>query len=227
MLFNGSTDFSNWTNVKMERDSVLDNQSNETDEQQPKFGAGSEFGKEIRDEMRKKKYGGSRNKSSDQPWMLKVGSKKFRGIREGGVSENAAYYVFAHGADNVIEAYPLEEWYKFQAINRFKTLTAEEAEVEFMKRNKHINYFSLMLRKRLKGDEVADVDLDGLNSSAISKMSKSAKNHDLKISEMDEWMSSSGDDSADLDDDATNVKSKNDDEYDDNQTKKTKKKKNC
>lgn len=32
------------------------------------------------------------------------------GIREGGVSENAAYYVFTHAADGAIEAFPLQEW---------------------------------------------------------------------------------------------------------------------
>lgn len=43
--------------------------------------------------------------------------------------------------------------YKFQPIQRYKALSAEEAEQEFSKRNKHLNYFSLMLRKRLRGDE--------------------------------------------------------------------------
>lgn len=35
---------------------------------------------------------------------------RFKGIREGGVSENAAYYVFTHAADGAIDAYPLQEW---------------------------------------------------------------------------------------------------------------------
>ena len=58
---------------------------------------------------------------------------RFRGIREGGVAENAAYYVFTHGSDGSIEAYPAGEWYNFQPIQRFKALSAEEAEVEFGK----------------------------------------------------------------------------------------------
>lgn len=48
--------------------------------------------------------------------------------------------------------------YKFQPIQRYKALSAEEAEQEFSKRNKHMNYFSLMLRKRLKGED--DIELD-------------------------------------------------------------------
>lgn len=35
----------------------------------------------------------------------------FLGIREGGVSENASYYVFTHAPDGAIEAFPLHEWY--------------------------------------------------------------------------------------------------------------------
>lgn len=56
---------------------------------------------------------------------------RFKGIREGGVGENAAFYVFTHAADGAIDAYPLCEWYNFQPINRYKSLSAEEAELEF------------------------------------------------------------------------------------------------
>lgn len=47
------------------------------------------------------------------------------------MSENAAYYVFTHAADGAIDAYPLQEWYNFQPIQRYKALSAEEAEQEF------------------------------------------------------------------------------------------------
>lgn len=56
---------------------------------------------------------------------------RFRGVREGGVAENAAYYVFTHGPDGAIEAFPLNEWYNFHPIQRYKALSAEEAEEEF------------------------------------------------------------------------------------------------
>jgi len=40
----------------------------------PKFGAGSEYGREQRDEARKKKFGMQRKKysSDDQPWLLSL-----------------------------------------------------------------------------------------------------------------------------------------------------------
>ena len=44
----------------------------------PKFGAGSEFGREEREEARRKKYGIYRRKYAieDQPWLMKIGSGK-------------------------------------------------------------------------------------------------------------------------------------------------------
>ena len=44
----------------------------------PKFGAGSEFGREDREEARRKKYGIRRRRYNveDQPWLLKLGSGK-------------------------------------------------------------------------------------------------------------------------------------------------------
>jgi len=56
---------------------------------------------------------------------------RFRGNREGGIGENASYYVFTHASDGAIEAFPLQEWYKFQPIQRYKSLSAEEAEEQF------------------------------------------------------------------------------------------------
>lgn len=116
MRFNGvlKVNFKEWQHVKLERENNLrDPRDNE--EEIPKFGAGSEFGREAREEARKKKFGmiSRKYKSEDQPWILKVNGKngkKFKGVREGGISDNAAYYVFTHAPDGAIEAYPLNEW---------------------------------------------------------------------------------------------------------------------
>ena len=49
---------------------------------------------------RRKKYGYASKKYDPdmQPWLMRVGGKKdgkhYRGQREGGISENASYYVF-------------------------------------------------------------------------------------------------------------------------------------
>ncbi|CAG9861056.1 unnamed protein product [Phyllotreta striolata] len=179
MRFNGTLDidFSKWTKISMERENNM-KEFKGTDEEMPKYGAGSEFGREAKEEARRKKLGiiARKYKPEDQPWILKsYGStvKKFK--------------------DGAIEAFPLKEWYKFQPIQRYKALSAEEAELEFSKRNKHLNFFSLMLRKRLKGEEDAELD----EGEEKSKKSTSKKDKELKISEMDDWMDSSDDDSSD------------------------------
>ncbi|XP_060810490.1 general transcription factor IIF subunit 1 isoform X2 [Amyelois transitella] len=197
MRFNATlnVDFAKWTHVKMERENNI-REFKGMEEEMPKYGAGSEYGRDVREEARRKRFGiqSRKYKVEDQPWILKVGGKtgkKFKGIREGGVSENAAYYVFTHAADGAIDAYPLQEWYNFQPIQRYKALSAEEAEQEFGRRNKVMNYFSLMFRKRMRGDEAAD-DADEDNE----KKTKGKAKKDLKISDMDELMES-GDDSSD------------------------------
>ncbi len=93
--------------------------SNNPEEEQPKFGAGSEYGREAREEARRRRYGyGARRYDPDaQPWLMRVGSKKegrqYRGVREGGVAENSSYYVFTHAQDGSFEAHPIKEWYNF------------------------------------------------------------------------------------------------------------------
>jgi transcription initiation factor TFIIF subunit alpha len=85
----------------------------------PKFGAGSEYGREEREEARKKKYGYNAKKYDPdrQPWLMRIGGKKdgkhYRGNREGGVSDNTAFYVFTHAPDGSFEAHPIKEWYNF------------------------------------------------------------------------------------------------------------------
>ncbi|KOX77418.1 General transcription factor IIF subunit 1, partial [Melipona quadrifasciata] len=220
MRFNATlnVDFSKWTQVKMERENNMKEYKG-IEEEMPKFGAGSEFGRDAREEARRKKFGitSRKYKPEDQPWILKSGGKtgkKFKGIREGGVSENAAYYVFTHAPDGAIEAFPLHEWYNFQPIQRYKALSAEEAEQEFSRRNKVMNYFSLMLRKRLRNDEDGADDEEMIEGGKGKKPNKKEK--DLKISEMDEWMDSDDDDSV-SDDEGSK---KNSDEEDDNKKKK-------
>ncbi|KAL0111695.1 hypothetical protein PUN28_013115 [Cardiocondyla obscurior] len=222
MRFNATlnVDFSKWTQVKMERENNMKEYKN-IEEEMPRFGAGSEFGRDAREEARRKKYGitSRKYKPEDQPWILKSGGKtgkKFKGIREGGISENAAYYVFTHAADGAIEAFPLHEWYNFQPIQRYKALSAEEAEQEFSRRNKVMNYFSLMLRKRLRNDEDGgdEEELEGGKSKRPGKKEK-----ELKISELDEWMDSDDDES---DSDEEETKKESEDEEDAKKKKKDK-----
>lgn len=83
--------------------------------------------------------------------------------------------------------------YNFQPIQRYKALSAEEAEQEFSRRNKVMNYFSLMLRKRLRNDEDGGDEEELVESGKGKRPGKKEK--ELKISEMDEWMDSDDDES--------------------------------
>ncbi|KAG7167808.1 General transcription factor IIF subunit 1-like 1 [Homarus americanus] len=202
-------DFKNWTHTRMERENNL-KEFKSLDEEMPKYGAGSEYGREQREEARRKKYGINvkKYKPEDQPWILSVGGKsgkKFKGIREGGVSENSSWFVFMQGKDRAFEAYPVEEWYNFKLIQRYKALSAEEAEKEFERRDKIMNYFSVMYQKKLKkdGDEAPDGD-----EEVVKKKGSSSKN--LLLSELDDWMSDgeSDGDEEDIEEDDNPMKKK-------------------
>ena len=129
MKFNASynQEMSKWTNARMVRENnqkIV--QSNIPTDDDPKFGAGSVFGKDVKEELRLKKLGINRKKYDPdaQPWLMRLngkGGRKFKGIREGGVSENTSYYVFTHGKDGAFEAYPVSEWYNFTPIMRYST----------------------------------------------------------------------------------------------------------
>lgn len=169
-------DFNKWKSVKLDREFHLKEfKSGNGDEDAPKFGAGSVFGAEQREEAKKKRYEryASRQRPDDQPWILNVkmnksqapaptiiqqngsstsvkqsSSRKFRGIREGGVTDNTSYYVFFQAHDGAFEAFPISEWYKFTAMPKYKPLTSEEAEEQFVKRDKILNFFTLMDSKK-------------------------------------------------------------------------------
>ncbi|XP_047485515.1 general transcription factor IIF subunit 1-like isoform X1 [Penaeus chinensis] len=188
-------DFKAWNHTKMERENNM-KEFKSLDDEMPKYGAGSEFGRDQREEARRKKYGIHMKKyrPEDQPWILNVGGKngkKYKGIREGGVSENSSWYVFMQGKDGAFEAYPVEEWYKFSLVPRYKALNAEEAEKEFERRDKIMNYFSVMYQKKLKKDGGEEGE-EG--EEATKKKGSSSKN--LRLSEMDDWMSDDDDESA-------------------------------
>jgi len=117
--------------------------------------------------------------------LLRVGSKKegkqYRGVREGGISDNTTYYVFTHAKvkvnvvdlknfiystmkiftsqDGSFEAHPVTEWYNFTPRVTYNTLNAEEAEERFAERGKILNHFAIMVGKKLKQSQVFHIDI--------------------------------------------------------------------
>jgi len=203
MKFNANlkVDAGKWTQVRMVRENNKKEKAQQ--EEAPEFGAGSEYGKAQREEARRKKYGYISKKYNPdaQPWLMRVGNKKegkhYRGVREGGVSENTCYYVFTHAQDGSFEAHPIKEWYNFTPRVSYKTLDAEEAEEKFAERGKILNHWAMMVNKKLKPDQ--DIDGDDLDGDGPGKKSKKDQKaaKSLKISDMDDWADSDENDSDD------------------------------
>jgi transcription initiation factor TFIIF subunit alpha len=221
MRFNGAlnVDMGKWAHLKMLRDDHTSRPKAEpvfTDNQadMPKFGAGSEYGREAREEARRRKYGQHKKKinAEDHPWVLKAvtadkQTKRFKGVREGTISSNASYFIFTQATDGQFEVFPVSQWYNFTPIQTYKSLSAEEAEEEFGRRNKILNYFSVMVRKRMKGDEA-----DGGEKEEESSSKKKGGGGGLKVSEMEDW------------DDINEMESDDDEEQEDKKEPKKKKK---
>ena len=59
---------------------------------------------------------------------------RFKGTREGGISENASFFIFMQCPDaKTFEAYPVDEWYSFAPQVKYRYLDIEEAEDEYNK----------------------------------------------------------------------------------------------
>uniref|UniRef100_A0A3Q1JRU3 Transcription initiation factor IIF subunit alpha n=1 Tax=Anabas testudineus TaxID=64144 RepID=A0A3Q1JRU3_ANATE len=200
MAFNAGdkVNCSTWTQARMERDMSARRIYGE--EETADGAAGSEFGKKQREEARRKKYGivTREFKVEDQPWILKVNGKagkRFKGLKKGGVTENASYYIFTQCPDGAFEAFPVNSWYNFTPLAKHRTLTAEEAEEEWGRRNKVVNHFSIMLQRRLREQERGEDEEDEGEKSGKKKKKGGGRGGDLRIHDLEDDLEMSSDDS--------------------------------
>ncbi|XP_069005404.1 general transcription factor IIF subunit 1 [Embiotoca jacksoni] len=200
MAFNSGdkVNCSTWTQARMERDMSARRIYGE--EENAEGAAGSEFGKKQREEARRKKFGivTREFKVEDQPWILKVNGKagkRFKGLKKGGVTENASYYIFTQCPDGAFEAFPVHGWYNFTPLAKHRTLTAEEAEEEWGRRNKVVNHFSIMLQRRLREQERGDDDEDETDKSGKKKKKGGGRGGELRIHDLEDDLEMSSDDS--------------------------------
>ncbi|XP_053320788.1 general transcription factor IIF subunit 1-like [Spea bombifrons] len=188
MAFNAEdkVDFSTWNQARMERD--LSAKKMYQEEELPDSGAGSEFNRKQREESRRKKYGIilKEFKTEDQPWVLRVNGKagrRYKGVKKGGVTENASYYIFTQCPDGAFEAFPVSNWYNFTPLAKHRTLTAEEAEQEWERHNKILNHLSIMQQRRLKDQGGEDEE----EEEGAAKQDKGGKiKNDLKIHDIED-----------------------------------------
>uniref|UniRef100_A0A2K5RN09 Transcription initiation factor IIF subunit alpha n=1 Tax=Cebus imitator TaxID=2715852 RepID=A0A2K5RN09_CEBIM len=163
MAFNAAdkVNFATWNQAQLERD---------LKEEMAESGAGSEFNRKLL-EARRKKLG-----------IVLKEFQKFKGIKKGGVTENTSYYIFTQCPDGAFEAFPVHNWYNFMPLAWHCTLTAEEAEEEWERRNKVLNHFSIMQQWRLKDQEQDEEEKEKRGRRKASKLHIHDLEDDLEMS---------------------------------------------
>ena len=183
----------------------------------PKTGAGSEYGREQKEALKRKRYTAKGTNLEDLPWLLTDRSsnekklKHYRGMKKGGVATNSSYYVFIQNKDG-FEAHPVQEWYAFTPTNVYKTLDFDEAEKQFQERHKNLSKWFLK-HQVVKGKDTDDVPEEGVGEKG--KKSKTKTKRDFKLLDVDDWAEDK-EEEEEVDDD---------DEKDDEDDKKSKTKK--
>ena len=61
--------------------------------------------------------------------------------------------------DGVFEAVPLQAWYNFNSAIEYHTLSLDDVEREFSKRDRTLNYHNMMLKKRLQATEEKEEEM--------------------------------------------------------------------
>jgi hypothetical protein len=157
----------------------------------PKTGAGSEYGREQKEALKRKRYATKGTNIEDLPWLLTDRSstekklKHYRGLKKGGVTTNSSYYVFIQGKDG-FEAYPVEDWYGFTPTNVYKTLDFDEAEKQYQERYKHLSKWFLkhqVTKEKSNDDDEIEVD----NGEKGKKLTIKGK-RDLKLLDAEDWI---------------------------------------
>ena len=187
-------------------------------------------------QARRLKYGIKKSKFSetDQPWNLtfttidtqsdmkkkvngksekkpKIITKEYCGKKEGGIGEGSMYFIFTQRPDFTFEAHPVADWYNFRRKIQHRTLTDEEAEAAWDKRDKIVNHLNFMARKRLHiaeegEEEAADAGSKPGQRGAKQDSSSSLVIHDNE--DYDLYMSGGSSDENESDEEANKKKRK-------------------
>ena len=222
---NSSVDFKNCP-ARMERENNFKEFKSMygTDTDLPTSGAGSEYGREKREEARRKKFGFKARQydPKSQPFILKMGAgkeaKKMKGTKNGGVAKNAGYVAFVLTPQKSFISLPVSDWYNFAPVAKRVTLNIEEAEEQFSKRDKIYNHFAIMSNKKKdKREEEEDDDEDFEGKPAKRQKRNSSKNVIETMSDSGEE-SESDDEGALNDDDRRNKKRKRNEKSEDDET---------
>lgn len=211
MRFRDDVDPSSWNKCRMGKDMKPMKGFEQQDLSGPTTGAGSTYGAKGRLQQKaasvKQKYEVRKPvKRADLPWQMMVTSednttKYFEGSKQGGMSDNADYYLLTVKATDptCYEAYPVQGIFDFKSVSKSVNFTAEEAEAQYQRREKIHNYFALQTQMRLKGAQGVTEDLASIKtqlspaawnsnrrrSSGDFYDSNKSSGHEDEVSEMD------------------------------------------
>lgn len=159
---------------------------------QPTHGAGSVYNYERKEEARKKRRGYIERKinADDLPYALRIGGKggkRYTGKKEP-ILVNSSYFILTQCPDGVFEAVPVQAWYNFLPDIDYATLTSDEVEHEFSKRDRTLSYFTKKYQIGAPGELPQE--------EAFFKVKPNNDNSGLKIHDIDDMDS---DEEEDLD----------------------------
>ncbi|CAF1140522.1 unnamed protein product [Rotaria sp. Silwood1] len=187
----------------------------------PKTGAGSEYGREQKEALKRKRYATKGTNIEDLPWIFTDRSstekklKHYRGLKKGGVTTNSSYYVFIQGKDG-FEAYPVVDWYGFTPTNVYKTLDFDEAEKQYQERHKHLSKWFLKHQVTKEKDNEDNIE----NDDEKEKKSTNKNKRSFKLLDTEDWINENEEE----EDDDEEREDNNDDNDKSNKKSKTNKK---
>merc|ERR1712131_463389 len=189
MRFNVPIELAKWNqidnfSVELRRDMSKQRIYDLKADELPQFGEGSEY-KAREKEIARKMMLGHKIRKFDidaQAWKMQVKQKdkevkKYTGTKEGGIGDSSMYFVMRQSQGGAFQATAVEDWYNFKPDIKHRTLTHEEAEVEWERRETIRNKFSFMNSKRL------DDQIEGMEDAieGAGKGGRKKQNADLRI----------------------------------------------
>ena len=133
-------------------------------ESQPEFGMGSEYNKKNKDRLFAMKKGRKKEEVDINKlnWNLEIDvkdpkdgkstTKHYEGKRDQ-INEASMYFILQQTANKEFKAAPITQWYNFKPKIMHRTLTIDEADEQWERRNRIHNQSALMKKYLKAGNE--------------------------------------------------------------------------
>ncbi|GLJ24150.1 hypothetical protein SUGI_0460710 [Cryptomeria japonica] len=127
-----------------------------------------------------------RDKYKNKPWIIEdeSGKNKYQGKLEG--SQQGTYYILMIRERDIV-AIPIDEWYSFSKVLKYKQLSSEEAEEKMKNRKRAAEGFSRWMMKIANSGAAKGGKLEQLEGSAWSGRKKGDDEaNDIVLSDREE-----------------------------------------